>query len=185
MDRFTVLAVALILGGCGPAARPHMHEETEGRGSIVRTGDGYYVTLPTTEQSSVHTMLAPVETAWSALIDTYGELGIPIRTIDTGRWTLGNQALEFQRRFKGERLAAFFDCGSDVLGVPIANSYRIRASLLTRLEPFDNRTLIETRIDAVGTSTDGASSAVTECNSTGELEDRIATMVMERVAGEN
>ena len=79
----------------------------------------------------------------------------------------------------GNSLSTFLDCGT-VVGVPIANTYRIEMSVLTSLQPgTSGGTALHTRVE--GKAFDpGSSSRAVPCRTTGRLEQRIAGMVRER-----
>lgn len=182
MNRLLILATALALGACASSTGSGPSETRGKPASIIRTGDGYHITPSSNESDPLYTLAASPDQVWSALIQTYIALDVPMGTINTDEHILGNQQLSVQGRFAGERASEFLNCGFGTLGTPNSNTYRIQLSLLTALEPAaDGGTQLVTRVDARGTSNEGVSTAAVRCRSTGALEERIANMVRERV----
>ena len=160
---------------------------TDGAGTPTTTRiDGPATAVSITTTSSARTarttVEAPVDTVWRALTQVYQELEIPVTILLTDQRVIGNEAAKVRRRLGGETLTKYFDCGSS-MGMQNAATYAITMAIRTQLTPDPTgATTVLTRIDATGVNPNFSNSTVA-CSSTGALEQRITTMVRERVGG--
>lgn len=170
-------------GGEGPAAAASpqttaisiVGDATRGAGSTV------LVTSHRDLRGSNHRVRGMIDEVWRVLPSVYGELGIEVGTVDSGARTMGNARLVMSRSLAGQRLSRYLSCGSGMSGQPIADEYRVEASLLTILHPEeDGSTRVETRLTATAMSR-ASSGAPLACGSTGRLEARIAEMIALRL----
>jgi hypothetical protein len=132
------------------------------------------------ENAGVVTPLASTpERAWTALVATFGALGIEPANVDVQRRFYGNQGVEPKNgRIAGIPTARLLNCGTTPTGVPLAQSYQVRLSVISSLEPAPEGSRLTTRVSGVAASRDGSSTQV-PCGSTGRLEQRIAELMQQ------
>lgn len=146
----------------------------------VTTAAGTYEIEAVAESRvSSHWIRIPVDQAWSALPVVYQELGIPPGTVNLDARVFGNRDVRVNRRFAGERLSSFVDCGTNPIGAPVANTSSVHFDILTQLDGGDEGTEVRTQLQARAQPR-GTSGDPVRCTSTGELEKHIAQMITER-----
>jgi hypothetical protein len=75
----------------------------------------------------------------------------------------------------------YLRCGSDPAGNPLADVYRVRASLITAVEPTaDGQARVETRLEGTAANPTQAQAPV-QCTSSGRLEEAIALEIEKHV----
>lgn len=172
--------MVLVLAACAPAAPGR--GVSSGPTTVIATGDGAYVNLARDTQGSSFRVATAPQPVWTALPAVYRELGIPEGTVDPGSWTYGNRQIVINRKLGDLPLVQLLRCGNTATGAPIAANYRIRMSVLTRLTPVsDAATEVQTAVQATATSNQGTSTDPVVCESTGTLEERIASEIQARV----
>ncbi len=140
-------------------------------------GAGFEVVTASDSRPSSHSIAASPERVWTALLEAYSQIGIPTALNPAGR-TAGNPRLLIGRRLAREPVATFLNCGA-VAGTPKANAYRVELSISTWLEPTgSNGTRIQTLLTGK-VSKPSSSSGPVPCMMTGQLENRIATLVQQ------
>ena len=81
------------------------------------------------------------------------------------------------RRFDGQPLSMYLNCGNDPMGGPNADLNPVQVSIVTRARASGGTsTVLETLVSGF-TYKGGASSAPIHCATTGELEEHLAKMV--------
>ncbi|HEV2148563.1 MAG TPA: hypothetical protein VGR37_14260 [Longimicrobiaceae bacterium] len=124
---------------------------------------------------------AEVDRVWAALPAVYNQLGIPMGTSVPATRTYGNTSLQLGRTLAGKPVSAWLNCGEGPFGAPLANSYRVVASIVTTLAPGANgQTQLRTMVNATATNR-GVSGAPVNCGTTGALETLIAERVRQIV----
>lgn len=176
------LLLALILAGCTSSPESSTlstYSQTPNR--VERRGDSYYIHL-SPETRAVSTTLPGVpRQMFPRVAEVYEELEIPIETIHTTRFLLGNERLRVSRSIGGISLSKVVDCGSTLTGSR-ADTYRLTMSILTQLYPAGpDSTRVETIIKATGQTSEGASTNAVSCMSTGNLERTIIERLLDRV----
>jgi hypothetical protein len=182
MRTLVSVAFGCLLMGCGSAGErppaPHTPEVTRSQafGDIMveRTVDAGRV---------IHTLQAPADRVWDAVLQAYRELGIEVAAVDARGRSLGNTRLTARRTFIGQPLARFFDCGSTVVGAPLTSTHRLDISMITRVaEAGPEWSRLETELRALAYPI-GTSTGPSDCVSRGALEDLIVRTVVERFDG--
>lgn len=184
---FLLLAGSVVLTACagtgGPVsgAAPQTTAISVGGDATSGAGSTVLVTSNRETRGSDHKVEAMIDEVWQVLPAVYGELGIPVATVNSATRSMGNSQLVISRKLAGNRASLYLNCGAGIAGQPVADQYRVDASLMTFLHPeTDGTTRVETRL--TGTATNRAiSGAPINCGTTGRLEDRIAQMVALRV----
>lgn len=182
MNRFAVISL-LAVAGCAPSLTP---SADPGRSTtIVSDGmgtPGMMVTAYHDGEAPVYDLTASPEAVWSVLPPVYDELKIRMGTSDAANRVYGNRTLAVNRTLGGKPLSTYLSCGADAFGVPLADKYRVDMSILTTLAPVEGgKTRITTQIAATA-SNPSVSSATTNCASTGNLEQLIASRIQARLA---
>lgn len=138
--------------------------------------------VPRDESGVSTTIAAPVDSVWNALWLAYQDLGITPGTVSTERRILGQEGLEPEGgRLAGLRTALVLTCGTSPTGAPLAQTYRVRASVVSTLAAgAAGETRLTTRLLGTAASREVANTTVS-CGSTGRLEAQIASRVRERL----
>jgi hypothetical protein len=132
------------------------------------------------EQGVIATdLLAPVDEAWTALVEVYQELELELGKIDPNTYTLGNPALVASRRLVGLRLSRLFRCGDTMTG-PVADGSRVTVNIETRLEASEGGSRALSMVEASAVPFDG-SGANRQCTTTGRLETEIHQALLKKL----
>ena len=177
---------APLLSACGAAtsggASPGGDEVT-----VISTELGEYRIERRRDHGASSARLAATQReVYAALPGVYRDLGIPLGTVDSDRFLVGNTAHRASRRIAGVRMSHFFRCGrSGGFGTELAEAGPIRISILSRVQAEGaDGARIRTEASAQASATDGTSTRRSECASTGALEGLIVAMVEERLAAQ-
>ena len=139
------------------------------------------VTMKRDESGVVTAIAAPPEQAWNALVATYASLGVPPGTVNVQQRVYGNEALEPKDgKVAGMRTSLVLSCGTSPTGVPLAQSYRVRVSVVSMIAPAEGGSRLTTRVMGTAASREIAGSTPVTCGSSGKLEERIATLVADQ-----
>jgi hypothetical protein len=119
---------------------------------------------------------------WKALLAVHEELGIPLANADPRAGTLSYFKQVYDHSIAGKPASMYVDCGSGSTG-PRADSYRIRLIINEAvIQPLGNeKTSLHTTLQVSAHATNVSGSEL-DCSSTGQLEQRIAKLVAERLA---
>lgn len=169
------LLAACASGGSGPTIG-ESHEQTRldvpGSGVIdIRWDPEHSVTSDPIPASA--------DKVFSILPEIYGELGIDPGTVDQKQRVFGNRVVKIRRELGRVRLSRYIDCGSQA-GIPTSETYNITLSILTQVVPDQgNVSTIRTQVEG-SAYPEGVSGHTVRCETTGQLERRIAKMAMDR-----
>ncbi len=177
--------IAALSSACGGSRAPVV---TGGdRQNTVRVSNdvgagGTQLTTTSDYRGLVDALDVPVDSAWQAMPAVYTELGIDFNTLDQTRRVIGNDALRLRQRLGTLPLSRYVACGGDN-GRENADSYVVTMAVRTQLVPdrVTSGTTVVTTVQATARSLLFNSGDV-ECASTQRLEDRISTLLRERVA---
>jgi len=138
-------------------------------------GYGEAVEMTTRNVADQRTFYAPTPRVLAAVDETYATLEIPITIRNSATSTLGNGGLQVNR-IEGKRMATYVDCGQDRNG-RLANTHNMTLSIVTTLDSVeDDGVEVSTLVTAFGKPRATSGNTI-PCNSTGELERRIAELV--------
>lgn len=121
----------------------------------------------------------PVEKVWEVMPAVFAELEIPIGTMLPDRWQIGNPSHSARRRMAGMRMDRLFECGGSS-GMPNAETYTIHMAVMVLLVPKAQDTQITTTVEATGKPMTAGSQTV-NCASSGALEERLLTLVGQKL----
>ncbi|GAC1516828.1 MAG: hypothetical protein NVS1B4_14310 [Gemmatimonadaceae bacterium] len=128
----------------------------------------------------IDTVAAPAERVRGAVAAVYGDMGIPLTSVNFSTGEVGNPGFAAVRRIAGERASRAVDCGSSFAG-PLADEYSLRTSVVTYVRPLGaTASTIESRVDAMGKPLSVSGDEI-HCTSTGMLERRISAKVKEQI----
>ena len=185
MRLLPLVALATLAGCVSTAPAPSTGATPTRTTTSVTTGGGANldIAMYADNAASTTTVQAPIERVWAVLPAVYEQLQIPVGTVDPTARAIGNQRLQAKSgRIAGERASSFLTCGSTAFGGPVADTYQVNASLLTSLQPGQaGSTQVQTMLEASATQR-GVSGAPVRCATTGQLEQRIATLIQQQLA---
>lgn len=162
-----LLVACLILARTGSTQPP--------RATAILPGFRTPVWMDTTGQAEVlpgtaGEILARVDSVFRAL-------QIPVEVSDLAQGLVGNGRIRTQRRFAGERMSSWLDCGAGSQGVN-ADVYRISMALLGMVRPVGGDSAeLRVAFAAGAQAFSGPLGDPISCSSTGRLEERVLRAV--------
>jgi hypothetical protein len=121
------------------------------------------------------TLAVASDRVWAALIQVYGELGIPLTVADTQSRVIGALRVAQRKSIGGQQLSRLLECGMSSYG-PNADRYAVQLTALSSVESVGGKlTTVETRVGG-SASPNGINSTVA-CASSGVLEEKVSSMV--------
>src|SRR5690606_11887107 len=142
---------------------------------LTSSESGQYVELPSDTRAVAAEIPVEAWQAWPRLVEVYGELGLPVATIQSAELRIGNPNFVIRNQIAGLRAARAFDCGRGRGGALVAELYPIHASLHTRLIPSEaGGTRVESVLVGIARDAGGNSTNPLRCSSTGAPERTIA-----------
>lgn len=138
---------------------------------------GRFDLLLTREQFlSTDTLTVPPARAWSALVQTYAGLGVPLQGADAAGRLIATQYFHAHSTFAGERMSRWLECGSTMTG-EISTNYEITLRFGSLIDTsVVGRSIIRTALTATAVAP-GSGTTPVECSSRGAFEHRIAALV--------
>lgn len=175
---------AALVGACaaGGAAGPTPSQTTTSPTTVQLQTMGGTATLQMFRTPRGESMRFPVraDSVWLALGNAYDAVGLEPNTILAAQRTLGVASVRKRARLGRERLSRYLTCGSDVTGVPNADSYNVTLNVSSQVVVEGEGSVLTTLVTAdarpMTTSGDPVS-----CGTTGALEARIADEVRARL----
>ena len=107
---------------------------------------------------------------FAAVRGALDSLRIPVALADSARGLLGNLEWTGARRFAGQPMARWIDCGIGPSG-PTANAYRIHLALLATIVAGGGRPTVHVALAAGAQAFSGPLGDPIACQSTGRLEE--------------
>ncbi len=147
--------------------------------TVVLPGYRTPVWMDTTLQArSFH---APAKDGFDATAAVLDSLAIPVGPRQPAAGIIGNGQIRTQRRFAGQRMSRWLDCGGGAVG-PTADVYQISLALLGMLRPAGSDST-ELRVVLAAGAQDfaGPLGDPISCSSSGALEERILGLVARRL----
>ncbi len=118
---------------------------------------------------------------FAALQLAYDSLGVETAVRDANRGYIGNLGLKLTRRFAGQAMSRWVDCGTGHTG-PTANAYRVNMALLANVTPEPGgNTRLRIAVAAGAQAFSGPLGDPIACESTGAIEQRILEIVRRQV----
>ena len=117
---------------------------------------------------------------WNAAIEAFKSLSFPLTEADEKAGRLTHWNTDLKHTIAGRRTSAYFDCGAGPTGAR-ADTYRLSVKVIQAFESLGgNGTAMRTQVQAAARS-GGMSGDPLHCNSTGELEKLISSMIATRL----
>jgi hypothetical protein len=116
------------------------------------------------------------DAVWAIMPTIYDSLGIPIETIDSKDYIIGNKGFKTRQRLGKTPLSRLIDCGQTQVG-PNADSYDVYMTVLTALSPGTNGSTVLTTSFQAQAKPVIVSQAYQACTDRGELTSRIIEAV--------
>lgn len=138
-------------------------------GPTARGGQLRYI--PDANSLSYELPVAP-SVLWPKLGVAYSALSIPITTSDTVDHIFGATRASVSAHLGKRPISYALDCGQSAYGAPLANSYRVSLTALTRVTASAEGSKVTTTVSGFAQDPNVSSSSV-QCASTGALESDI------------
>jgi hypothetical protein len=173
--------LVLLIASATACASSHMPDVSAPSQRTVAVDDQHVYRTSVMANPKVNIPAAPSR-VFDALKSVYEELGVPPGTHDPSTGRIGNTDFWKTRRFAGQPISEFLNCGESLTGT-VANNYRIYISLLSVVRPDGKgASEVETAFRAQAQNMEGTSSDRVACGSTGKLEERIRKGVLLKVS---
>jgi hypothetical protein len=121
------------------------------------------------------------ERVWTVLSAVYDSLGIPIATVDSKRFLIGNTGFKVTGKLGKTSLSKLIDCGR-TQGFPSADSYEVYLQITTQVQAKDQGSMLSTLLEAAGRPM-SLSGDYVKCSTYGTLEAAIIAGVRDRLKG--
>jgi hypothetical protein len=126
-------------------------------------------------------VLAPAPAVWEALLATMAARKVTLSILDRSAGRMGDTAMVLLRRWNGQPLSYYMNCGSSMTGQR-ADDDRLRAVLLAQISRLRADTIgIAVHLSATATSNSGTSATPAQCMSNGRGEAEFLDDVLRRV----
>lgn len=159
---------------------PHAGEAQGVHATVILPGFKSPVRLDSVGQAAQ--VAAPKGNVFHALRAAFDSIGVQATVDDSASGVIGNLELKLTRRFAGEPMSRWFDCGIGQNG-PTANAYRIHAAVLAMLSPSgEAATSLRIAIAAGAQAFSGPLGDPIACETRGALEEKIQRIVVSAVA---
>ena len=125
----------------------------------------------------VHDVAASPDVVWSALPLALSDLGLSGGPMVGQTRTFVTKGPRLRRVLNKVPLSRYLDCGTTSAGSPGAETYLIQLQITSTVVPNGSGAQLRSQVRAQGTATEGTSTGLIDCTSTGELEKRLAQAV--------
>lgn len=175
-----------LLAACASTGTAPIEHATNTTPSTVRVDGGgaaaYQTQITHEDRATENDLPVAADRAFAVLPFVYEQLGLKVNTAVTDARTIGVSNAR-TRRLGKESLSRFLTCGNDATGSPLADTYAVTLTVLSRVTPQGTaNSLLSTQVIATAQPI-SVSGTVVNCQSTGELEQRIAKAAITRAAG--
>lgn len=185
------LSVALLAGcassgtarpGDPPIVSPDAGAVTQGA-TLVTSGGSYSVRAANNAVVGIERAVpVPPDSAFYALVEAYQGVGITPNTVVSSTRTVGVVDGQYRQQLGRRRLSEFVSCGTDAVGIPLADQYRVTLSALSRVAPGGSGgSVVTTQVTGTARSVAQSTDPV-RCESTGRLEAAINALAVVRSA---
>jgi len=170
--RGTIILSIVAISGCASSSGARGTPTSDETVRIVGARETIELRTSATVTASLDTLFAPLDQVWRALPAAYEALAIRVTDLDSANHVIANSGLIVRRQLGKVALTRYLDCG-DSQGVPSAETYEIRLSVLTRLQASAAGTsIVATSVQATGRPV-SVSGMDVRCSSTRQLESRL------------
>lgn len=171
-----VLSVVLMIA-CGSANNPETAAspvQTVTRSTESLKGEyGASYNRRGDDGTMVAKVLAPAPAVWEALLAAMTTRKVALTILDRPAGRMGDTAMVLMRRWNGQALSYYLNCGSSMTGQR-ADEDRVRVVLLAQLTRMKSDSIaIAVHLSATSTSVSGSSSTAAQCASNGRGETEL------------
>lgn len=178
-----IAGVAILAGGCATGSGGGSNVAPNGGQRTVLVSDNGTAYRTTTMPASEAAFAQPATKVWAALESAYMALGIPTPLNDPSSHHIGNTNFFRSRRFNGQPLSRYADCGESPEG-PRADNDRVYFSMITSVTVVDaTHTRLSTDVSPVAVNLSGEDNGRINCGSTGNLETLLYDTVNRELGG--
>lgn len=125
--------------------------------------------------------LAPAPAIWEALLATMAARKVTLTVIDRPAGRMGDTGLVIMRRWNGQAMSYYMNCGSTMTGQR-ADEDRLRAVLLAQISRLRADTIgIAVHFSAIATPMTGAAATQAQCVSNGRGESEFLDETIRRL----
>jgi hypothetical protein len=186
MFRFLTAAAASatihLLTACASASSPPAGAGTPGSITGSDVGGGT-IRMGTESRATSISISATPEQVWAVLPSVYQELGIQTEMRDDALRSIGTRGFTGSR-IGGKRTGDFVRCANQGSGPSSGGMVRTRLMIVSRVTSAgEGKSELVTEVGGTATPVEGTSTGPTACASTGDLEQRIRTMVEKAISG--
>ena len=126
-------------------------------------------------------VVAPAPAVWEALLATMAARKVTLTILDRAVGRMGDTALVLMRRWNGQPMSYYMNCGSTMTGQR-ADDDRLRSVLLAQISRLRADTIgIAIHFSALATSNSGTSATPAQCMSNGRGETEFLDDVLQRL----
>jgi hypothetical protein len=126
-------------------------------------------------------VLAPAPAVWESLLATMAAHKVTLTIIDRPAGRMGDTSLVLMRRWNGQALSYYVNCGSSMTGQR-ADEDRLRAVLLAQISRLQADTIgIAVHFSAIASPMSGSSAMQAQCMSNGRGETEFLDEVVRRL----
>ena len=173
-------AAALVVAGCTASPSPARAPGPSAAVDATETGTTFRLA---NDPNAVSVSLeSSPDKVWAVLPGVYRELGISSDATDAATRTVGTKAFSGSR-VGPHRTSEVVTCGTQGAGPSSGGMFRMRLSILTRVEAAGTGSRLSTEISGSATRVEGTSTGAIACVSSGVLEKTIREMVQKAIAG--
>lgn len=178
---FSILAVSLLMSGCASGTVQSPGSMATGPRNVNKFDTSVYVDLPAEPGLHTTAFKGTAASLYPILGEVYDELGIPIETIQTSTFLVGNESYRAGSRVAGDPISRIVSCGASIAGIG-AESSVITLSVTTQLRPVGaDSVLLATSLAGTAQTLKGVNSNPIPCTTRGALEVRIAEEFQKRI----
>jgi hypothetical protein len=179
------MALLLVNAACAPANDPETAASpvrAETRSAETLKGEfGTSYNRRGDDGTVVAKVLAPAPAIWEALLATMAARKVTPTLIDRPAGRMGDTALVIMRRWNGQPMSYYMNCGSTMTGQR-ADEDRLRAVLLAQISRLRADTVgIAVHFSATASPISGASSTQAQCMSNGRAESEFLDETIRRL----
>lgn len=177
--RSTLMSVLVFLCVCGAAASAHA--QATGLGPFDPKTGRYGSAVTAGPARAPDTLNATPAKVWSALIQVYSQMGVPLSIADTEKLVIGALRVAQRKPVGGQRLSSLLECGSSVYGSN-ADQYAVKLTWLSHVQAInDKQSAVDVRVG--GSAAPNGLNSTVNCASTGKLEEMTTQELRKALGG--
>ena len=173
--RVLLSATVAVLALAGCASSPSAAER---HGTII---DESRNVIRTTDNGVRVDFAVPRDSAWTALLGAYTDIGLLPDVADAATGAVGATRIPMRRVYRGMRTSMLFSCGETATGVAQADAGQLVASVSSQLSGTGATSSVATVVDGYVIPDGGTSSNSLHCGSSGRIEAQLHKALARRL----